>query len=141
MSAASQTWTFPAGQKYVDKDGIEHVIATAQDLLFAFTDTGAGGVFKGRTGDTGKVVCTDGFTFDVEVDQRFQFESGADGAANKNCGQICTVDETGVRIVWNVVSLTLADADGVGAANVTEIVLEQVNNIQRRITWAAIDTA
>ena len=141
MSAASQTWTFPAGQKYVDKDGIEHTIATSQDCLFAFTDTGSGGVFKARMGDTSKVVCTDGFTFDIELDQRFQFESGADGAANISCGELCIVEEGNVRTDWKVTSLTLADCDGVGSNNVTEMKLEQVDNTSRKITWALITSA
>lgn len=141
MSAAAQTWTFPAGQKYVDKDGIEHTIKTGETLTLKFNDTGVGGDFQGREGDTDKVTCTDGFVFDVECDPRFIFSSSVDGSASFDNGELCTVEQDGTRLRWKVKSLTMANADGVGATNVTQMILEQNRNPMRVITWANIDTA
>jgi len=140
MSAAAQTWTIPAGQKYIDKDGIEHIITTSEDMKFAFTDTGTGGNFVG-TVDTTKVTCTDGFKFEIEVDPRFTFSSSADGSATFNNGELCTLEQSGTRVPWRVISLTLANADGVGSENITQMVLEQVDNVQRVITWSSITSA
>ena len=141
MSAGSQTWTIPAGQKYIDKDGISHVITTSEDILFTFTDDGTGGRFIGRIGDATKVLCTDGFKFDIECDPRFTFSSSADGSATLNNGELCIVEQSGTRVPWNVRSLTVADADGVGSNNISSITLEQVDNTSRTITWALVTTA
>lgn len=141
MSAAAQTWTFDlAGQKYIDKDGVEHVIGTNQTMRLDFTDLGTGGIFVG-VGGASKVVCTDGFSFTVEADTRFQFLSSVDGAATGLNGQICFVEEGNYRRVFDVKELNLVDADGVGANNITSMVMESVDNRMRTMSWSAINTA
>lgn len=140
MSASAQTWTFPAGQKYIDKDKIEHTIATSQNLKLTFTDDGTGGRFIGTIGDTDKVLCTDKFTFEVECDPRFEFNSSADGSATTENGVICFVEEGNVRHPFKVKSLTIANADGVGSNNITQMILESKLH-KGIITWALITTA
>lgn len=138
---ATQTWTLDmAGLKYIDKDGIEHIINTNETMAFTFTDEGVGGKFIGLVGG-GKVTCTDGFEFTIEADSRFEFKSSADGSATTENGEVCFVEDGNVRTVWKVVSITMTDADGTGANNIASITLEQVKNPMVRITWTNINTA
>lgn len=138
--ATDQTWTLDvAGLKYIDKDMIEHIINTNETLILSFTDTGVGGNFIGQVGG-GKITCTDGFEFIVEADGRFEFKSSADGSATFENGEICFVEEGNVRHPFKVISLNMADADGVGANNITEIILESLLH-GRQITWTNINTA
>lgn len=141
MSAANQTWTLDvAGQKYVDKDGIEHIINTNETFLLDFTDTGVGGVFVGRPGG-GKITCTDKFEFEPSSDSRFQFVSSVDGVATGLNGSIAFIEEGNVLNEFEVTSLNISNADGVGTDNVTSITLEQIANRMRKMTWVTIDTA
>lgn len=141
MSAANQTWTLDvAGQKYIDKDGIEHVINTNETLRLDFTDTGTGGVFVGAVGG-GKITCTDGFEFEPSSDSRFQFTSSVDGAVSGLNGEIAFMEEGNVLNVFEVTALNMTNADGVGADNVVSIVMEQVANRMRTMSWSNINTA
>lgn len=138
---ATHTWTLDvAGLKYVDKDGIEHIINTNETMTFTFTDTGTGGKHVGLVGG-GLVACADGFSFTLECDSRFEFESSADGSATLRNGEVCFVEEGNVRTPWEVVNLTMTDADGTGANNITSITMEQVHNRQRVMTWTNINSA
>jgi hypothetical protein len=128
-----------AGLKYIDKDGIEHVINTNETMTLTFTDTGTGGTFVGLVGG-GKMTCTDGFEFEVSSESRFVFLSSADEETFQN-GEIAFVEENNVLNVFEVTSLTMTNADGVGANNITEIVMEQVANRMRKMTWTNINTA
>lgn len=140
MSAANQTWTIDtAGQKYIDKDRIEHIITASEALKLAFTDDGVGGRFIGDVGAT-PIKCTDGFRFKVEIEPRFEFKSSADGSATLENGEICFTEEGNVRHVYKVISLNMSNADGVGSDNVTEIILESQKH-GLKMTWANIDTA
>lgn len=140
MSAANQTWTLDvAGQKYIDKDGIEHTINTNETFLLDFTDLGTGGVFVGRPGG-GKITCTDGFEFEPSSDSRFQMVSTADSLTGLN-GSIAFIEEGNVLNEFEVTALNMSNADGVGADNVVTITLEQVANRMRKMTWTNINTA
>ena len=141
MSAANQTWTFDlAGLKYVDKDGIEHVITTNETLRLDFTDTGTGGNFVGALGG-GRVTCTDGFEFEPSSESRFTFSSSVDGSATVMNGQLAFKEEGNVLTDWDVTSITTTDADGVGANNIVSITLEQIDNRMRTMTWTGVNTA
>lgn len=140
MSAASQTWTLDTtGMKYIDRDRIEHIITANEALYFTFTDDGVGGRFIGALGTNGSVLCTDGFRFKCSTDSRFEFTSSVDGSATINNGEICFVENHAVH-PFKVTSLTIANADGVGADNVTTITLESIFN-GLKMTWTLIDTA
>jgi len=140
MSAANQTWTFPANQKYIDANGIEHIINTSETLRLDFTDTGTGGVFVGAVG-AGKATCTDGFEFEAHSESRFKFTSSANGAATLSNGEITFIEENNRLNTFEVISLNMADADGVGANNITVISMEQVANRANKMSWALITTA
>lgn len=141
MSAANQTWTFDvAGLKYIDRNGIEHTITTNETLRVDFTDTGTGGVFVGAVGG-GKVTCTDGFEFEPSSESRFKFVSSADGSATKLNGEIAFIEEVNALNVFEVTSIELSNADGVGANNVASMTMEQVANRMRTMTWTGINTA
>lgn len=128
-----------AGLKYIDKDKIEHVININETLTLDFTDAGVGGKFTGLTGG-GKITCADGFEFTVEADPRFEFRSSADASATTDNGEICFVEEGNVRHPWKVFSLTMTDADAVGANNITEIIFESLQH-GLKMTWTNINTA
>lgn len=139
---ATQTWTLDvAGLPYVDKDGIQHTITTNETFTLDFTDDGVGGRFIGLSGTAEDMVCTDGFRLKIHADPRFEFTSSADGSATLRNGHIAFIEEGNVLNEWSVASLTMSNADGVGANNVTSITLQQVANRMRSITWTNINTA
>lgn len=105
-----------------------------------FTDTGDGGTFVVLAGG-GKITCTDGFEFEPHAGSRFVFTSSADGTATGLNGEIAFMEENNVLNVFEVTSLTMADADGTGANNVTSITMEQVANRMRTMTWTNINVA
>lgn len=138
---ATQTWTLDvAGLKYVDKDGIEHIITQNETMTLTFTDTGDGGKFVGLTGG-GKITCTDGFEFEPSADTRFEFRSSEDGSITYLNGEIAFIEEGNVLNVFEVTELKMTDADGTGANNVLSIVLEQVANRMRTMEWTNINSA
>jgi hypothetical protein len=138
----TQVWTIDAtGQKYIDKDGIEHIIAANGAFSLSFTDDGVGGRFIGICGDASPVACSDGFHFRIEGDPRFEFTSSADGSVTLKNGEICFKEQSQVRTAWRVTALNMSNADGVGSDNVSSITLEQVDNPMRVITWSTINTA
>jgi len=140
MSAANQTWTLDvAGQKYIDSDGIEHVITTNETFLLDFTDLGTGGIFVGRPGG-GKVTCTDGFEFEPSSESRFKMVSTADSLTGLN-GEIAFKEEGNILNVFEVTALNMSNADGVGSDNVVSITMEQIANRMRTMTWTNINTA
>lgn len=129
-----------AGLKYIDKTGVEHVITTNETMTLTFTDTGTGGKFIGLTGG-GKITCTDGFEFEVSSDPRFTFSSSADGSATGYNGEIGFYEEGNILNVFEVTSLNMTNADGVGANNIVSITMEQVDNRMNTMTWTNINTA
>lgn len=137
---ATQTWTLDvSGLKYVDKDGIEHIINTNETMTFTFTDTGTGGTFIGIVGG-GKVTCTDGFEFEPSSDPRFVMVSSADSATPLN-GSLAFIEQGNVLNEFEVTALNMANADGTGSNNIVSITLEQVANRMRTMTWTNINTA
>lgn len=140
MSAANQTWTIDAtGQKYIDKDGIEHVITANGAFKLAFTDDGVGGRFIGDAAQAA-VGCTDGFKFILNQDPRHTFISSVDGSATLMNGDISFIEEGNVMHTFRVISLNMSNADGVGTDNVTSITLESKRH-GGIMTWSTIDTA
>ena len=138
---ATQTWTLDtAGLKYIDKDGIEHVINTNETLTLTFTDTGTGGKFIGLVGG-GPIHCTDKFAFEPSSGSRFVFTSSVDGSATFLNGSIAFVEEGNVLNEFEVTSFTITNADGTGANNIVSITMEQVANRMRTMTWTNINTA
>ncbi len=129
-----------AAQKYIDSNGIEHVINTNETLTLTFTDTGTGGTFIGLVGG-GKVTCTDKFEFEPSSESRFTFSSSVDGSATILNGEIAFVEEGNILNVFEVTSLTMTNADGTGANNIVSITMEQVANRMYNMTWANINTA
>ena len=137
---ATQTWTIDtAAQKYIDRHGIEHTINANETCTFTFTDTGTGGTFIGLVGG-GRITCTDGFEFEPSSDSRFVMVSSADSVTKLN-GEIAFVEDGNALNVFEVTSLNMANADGTGADNIVSIVMEQVANRMRTMTWANINTA
>ena len=138
---ATHTWTLDlAGQLYIDRTGTTHVINTNETMTFTFTDTGTGGTHTGLVGG-GLVACTDGYSFTPECDSKFVFTSGADGVAAISAGQVCFVEENNFQNIFNVTSLTMVNADGTGANNITSITMEQQDSPSNVMTWTAINTA
>lgn len=137
---STQTWTLDVTTlDYIDKDGIKHRINADETLTLEFTDLGTGGRFQVLIGG-GKIVCTDGFTFEPHAESRFEFLSTADENTHAN-GEIAFIEEGNVLNVFRVAELNMTNADGTGANNVVSITLEQVANNARKMIWTNIDTA
>ena len=138
---ATQTWTLDVTTlDYIDKTGIAHRINTNETLTLDFIDEGVGGVFRVLIGG-GRIDCTDGYSFEPHAESRFEFRSSVDGSATLANGEIAFKESDGAIAPWRVISITMTNADGVGADNVVEIIMEQVNNPGRRMTWSNINTA
>jgi len=136
---AAQTWTLDvAGLVYIDVTGKAHTITTNETFKLTFTDTGDGGTFQGLEGG-GEVECSDGFSFLPECDGRFKFDSSVDLSASINNGELCFVEDGFNRHVWSVISLTMANADGTGANNITTMTLESKVH-GRQVIWTNINT-
>ena len=120
---------------YTDKWGDNNKIANGQTFSLNFTDTGAGGVYSGASASS-SILLANGDTIYLEADpQWMRLEVDADATAKVNAGYITFIEKDGSRNQWKVRSITMADADGTGANNVTSLVMERVDNPSIALTF------
>lgn len=141
MSFAAQTWTMnTAGpEKWILSDGtITTLKDTAQTVSFTATDTGDGGIYFGKAGNSIALIDGSNLIFDGNKDITF-FKSEADGATVRN-GSIWARIDGGKLEEVSIVGMTVTNGDAVGADNLASITFEYPGK-PYRWTWTLIDTA
>ncbi len=139
---ATHTWTIDtAASPWVYSNGEATTISgTAETIAFTFDDKGDGGIHYG-IGSNQDLTLADGSVLTIEADKGFTFfQSGTDGAAKTDCGSIWVRIDGGLKEEVEVASLTMANADGTGANNVTAITFEYPGK-PYRWSWANVNTA
>jgi len=134
---ATKTFTFPASQKYTDKNGKPHVITTSQTFTMDMTDDGTTARYTGLSGN--KITMTSGENIVLEGDPAFSFMNiTADGSAVKNAGAISFRETDNSLNSWNINSVTIDDAD---VPTTCTMILERKDSPMVTITWTTLTVA
>lgn len=113
---------------YTDREGRISTVVNAEDFKLNFVDTGTGGVYTGCA-TSSIIALSNGRKIELEADPQWTFfEVTANATATPKAGQITFKEDGNVRCPWRIRTVTLADADGTGAQNITTMVLSRVDN-------------
>ena len=134
---ATKTFTFPASQVYVDATGIEHTVTTGEAFRLDMTDLGTTSSFTVLNASA-LITCTDGFTFGLDADPLYMFWCTADGTATDEEGCLQFVEDGGSKIVLDITSLDIDDADDPSTAT---MIFEHRNNTALTFTWDTLTVA
>ena len=137
---ATRTFTIPASQIYIDSDNEKHTITTSENFTLTLDDTGDGGNYYGG-GTNSNIACADGFKLNIELDARFTYFAVTADGATKKPGSITFLEDGYARVIWDIRTLTLTDADGTGENNLASITLERRDNPMVSITWTNVTMA
>ncbi len=133
INTASSPWVYSNGIATT-------VLGTSQTFKFDFNDTGAGGDYFGA-GVTSQISLADGNKLDINMDKGFTFfQVDADATSKTSAGAIQVKSYLNKYEQVNVVAVTMANADGTGADNLTSITFEYPGK-PYRWTWANVDMA
>jgi hypothetical protein len=133
---ATKTFTFPASQKYLDSTGISHTITTSQKFATDMTDLGTTAKYSMNAGSS--VLCTDKYTFKPDGDTTYSFWCTADATATDEAGCIQVLEEGNKKVILDVTSLEIDDADAPTTCTVT---LQHRANPALVMTWTSLTVA
>lgn len=137
---ASKTFTIPASQKYVYRDGTIGTITTNQTFTMDMTDESSpatAATYRGLV-TSSAVTLTDGNTIYLDGDPINSFIYVADNSATADAGGLCFFEMDNSRNFWKVTSADFDDADSPGSVTLK---LERMDNPIYQVTWTSVTIA
>ena len=146
MADANQVVTVDtANQKYVKRNGVETTIdGSSETFSLRIIDLNDDAHWEGGGALTTNniMALADGSKIRISKSNIFLHLSTLDdGVAVKNPGSIWIEEDDGYVSEWKVTSMTVADADSVGANNITTMTMERAEAPIHQVTWTNLNTA
>ena len=146
MADANQVVTVDtANMKYVKRGGVETEInGTSETFPLRIIDLGTTGIWEGggSIAESNIMALADGSKIRISKALRFTHMGIlANATAIPNPGSIWIEEDDGIANEWKITTMTVADADGVGANNITTMTMERADSPIHQVTWTNLNTA